>query len=277
MADEKEPVQEVLELEKPNMDEQSAAPKEPVVEPDKKEVEAVVEPEKKEEVAKEKEEVVAEPDKDGFAELPDWAKRELGQKQKQVKDRTLKLTEAEQKIADLEAIIHAGGKKEEAALNVRQAAPVNLTQQQIQAEAQRIVAQQNYERELISTNSAGEKAYGKDWGKSLENLATFGEVPMEIMNKIMSTDAPQKVLYELGKNPAEYQRIMDMPIDRRHTEFVKLSLKAEPAKPRPSAAPEPVETIRGKVTPSAVPLDSDDDDTWYAKYNALQDAKRKRA
>ena len=277
MADDTQVTEPELKLEAPNMDEQSAAPKEIVVEPipDK---EKVGEAEKK---PAEKIEAVAEvtepaPETDGFAELPAWAKRELGQKQKQVQERTKKLTEAEQRIAALEEMLQNGKTEQPIEDHPLQTPTQNMTQAQIRAAAEQLREQDRYQEDLARINTAGEGTYKAEWGKALENLAALGTVEMPTMQAILATDAPEKVLYELGKSPAEYQRIMDLPPARRHTEFVKLSLKTAP-KAAVSKAPEPVETVRGRVTPTALPQDSDDDETWYAKWNAMQEAKRKRA
>jgi len=204
------------------------------------------------EVAEVKEEV-KEPEKP--EETQDWRDKQLRKQHAKIKDRERALAEATQRIADLEVLAKRPADGE--------AAPTqNYSRDEIQREATRIVQQQNYARELETTNSAGEKAYGKDWSASLENLATLGTVEMDVMQGILGTDAPAKVLYELGKNPAEYQRIMELEPHRRQTEFVKLSL--QPAKAKPSNAPAPTEPVKARVSPSVEMSDKMTDEQWYA-------------
>jgi hypothetical protein len=258
-----------LKLETPNMDEQSSAPKEvvePVI-PDKEKPGDEEKPEVKEPVKAE--EVEEKP-----AETVDWKDKELKRKHAQIKERDRELETIRKENEDLRALAARPVKEGEEKPTERPAA--NMTQAQIQEAARVMRDQERYQDDLTRINADGEKNYKGEWAKSLENLATLGTVEMPVMQGILATDDPAKVLYELGKNPAEYQRIMELRPERRQTEFVKLSLKAV-AKPKPSAAPEPVETVRGRVTPSALPQDSDDDDTWYAKWEAHQEAKRKKS
>jgi hypothetical protein len=274
MADEETVVADVVVAQKPNMDEQSAAPPEKVeVEIPPAEAVEKKEPEKKDEVVAEAK-VDDEAAKSEQAEPEDWRAKELRRKHAQIKERDRQLADQAAKIKDLEELATRAAPAEG-----EKVAPVvrpDMSQAQIQAAARALRDQERYAEDLTNINNAGEKNYGKEWGKSLENLASFGEVEMPTMQGILATDDPAKVLYELGRNPAEYQRIMDLPAARRQTEFVKMSLKQAPKK-TVSSAPEPVETVRGRVTPSALPQDSDDDDTWYKKWNEHQQAKRKKA
>lgn len=211
----------------------------------------------------------------------DWRDKELKRKHAQIKERERQIAEYEKRIADLEALAQraaqspADGAAPAVDLTRPQPTPPRLTQDQIQAEARKLFEQQQYQDNLLRINSAGETTYKDQWAKALENLATFGEFENGTMQSIMATDAPEKVLYELGKNPAEYQRIMELPVPRRHTEFVKLSLKQEAPKPKPSNAPAPTEPVHGHVMPSNELSDKDDDETWYKKRALQREARRK--
>lgn len=272
MADEKTEVvadEPQFKLETPNMDEQSSAPKE-VVEP--------VIPDKEkpgdEEKAEVKEIVKAdEVEEKPAAEQIDWKDKELKRKHAQIKERDRELETIRKENEDLRALA-ARQPAKEGDEPVKERPSANMSQAQIQEAAKQLRDQERYQDDLTRINADGEKNYKGEWAKSLENLATLGTVEMPVMQGILATDDPAKVLYELGKNPAEYQRIMELRPERRQTEFVKLSLKAV-AKLRPSAAPEPVETVRGRVTPSVEPQDSDTDEEWYKKWEARQVAKRK--
>lgn len=262
-----------LKLESPNMDEQSAAPKEVVADavPDKEKVGGEAkEAEKKEPEVPEVVETEEKP-----AEQVDWKDRELKRKHAQIKERDRQLAEQAQKIADLEALANrpADG-KEETVLTTRQQP---LSEAEIERRVQQKYEQDKYNQDLVTINDAGIKNYGKEWDAALGNLATMGNVEIPTINAIRATDDPAKVLYELGKNPAEYQRIMELSPARQANEFAKLALKAAPKK-TVSAAPEPVETIRTRATPSdAMPEDSVTDDEWYAWKKARDEARNKKS
>lgn len=211
--------------------------------------------------------------------VPDWRDKELKKKHAQNKEKDRQLAEKAQELADMRTLLEqrvaAPAEGEPAPQRAAPVAP-NPTQAQIQDAARQLREQERYQENLTKTNEAGEKAYGKDWGAALENLSTLGTVEEDVMTGILATDAPHKVLHDLGKNPAEMQRIMELPPARRQTEFVKLSLKETPKVPV-SQAPAPTEPISGRVSPSAMPSDNDDDETWYAKWHAMQEAKRKKS
>ncbi len=200
------------------------------------------------------------------AEQQDWRDKEIRRKHAQLQEQKRLLAEREKEIEDLRVLAQrpADGSTP----------PVSpgLSRDDVKREAAALRAQEKYQEDLLDINAAGEKNYGKDWNAALETLTTFGTVDMETMRGIMATDDPAKVLVTLGKTPAEYQRIMDIPDPvRRQTEFVKLSLKT--AAPKPSNAPAPTEPVKSRVTPTVSLSDKDSDEDWYAK-RAAQRAER---
>lgn len=257
MADE---VQAALPLdEKPNMSEQALAPKEEV-----KEANAVQEePAKVEPKAEEKPEPKPEEKPE---EQEDWRAKQLGRQHRKLKEAERELAEKNQRIADLEALTQ----------KTETVAQPQLTQAQIQEAARKLRDQDRYSESLVAINQAGEKNYKGDWAKALENLSQLGTVEMPTMQGILATDDPAKVLYELGKNPSEYLRIMELSPARQQTEFVKLSLKPAATK-KVSDAPEPVDAVRGRVQPSTLPSDTDSDEDWYRKWNEHRAKKVKTA
>lgn len=222
---------------------------------------------------------------DAGGEQPDWRDKELKRKHAKLKEAERREAEMQQRIADLERL--AAGAQPANGEGAETPAPQmptqraqTFTQEEVRREAARLLEEQNYQNALIETNTSGQKAYGQKWTRALENLATFGEVEVGTMQAIMATDNPHKVLYELGANPADYQRIMDLPPARRHTEFVKLSLKPEP-RVAVSQAPAPVEPLRGGGTTGRSLEDKmrDDkinDDEWYRAWEEHQAAKAKK-
>lgn len=217
-------------------------------------------------------EVAAEPEPEASAaeatpepteqEKKDWRDREIARKHAQ-------LQEAKRRIADLEAIATSAVADPE-----KPAAPA-IPQDAVQKAAQALRAQEKFQENLVATNTAGEKAYGKDWNAAIDNLATLGEVGMETLSGILATDDPAKVLYTLGKNPSEYHRIMDIPDPlRRQTEFAKLSIK--PAASKPSNAPAPTEPVKSRVVPTVEMSDKMTDEQWYAERQKMRAERLKK-
>jgi hypothetical protein len=196
----------------------------------------------------------------------DWRDKEIRRKHAQIQEEKRRRTELEKEIEDLRVLAQrpADGSAP---------TPVqSMSQADVQRAAQALREQEKYQDKLINTNAAGEKNYGQDWTKALETLSTLGTVEQETMRGILATKDPAKVLYSLGKNPAEYQRIMDIADPyQRQAEFVELSLKQ--AAPKPSNAPAPVEPLRARVNPTVTLSDKDSDEDWYAKRKAQRDAK----
>ncbi len=196
----------------------------------------------------------------------DWRDKEIRRKHAQNQEYKRQLAEREREIEDLRVLAQrpADGSAP---------TPVqSMSQADVQRAAQALREQEKYQDKLINTNTAGEKNYGQDWTKALETLSTLGTVEQETMRGILATKDPAKVLYSLGKNPAEYQRIMDIADPyQRQAEFVELSLKQ--AAPKPSNAPAPVESLRSRVNPSVTLSDKDSDEDWYAKRKAQRDAR----
>lgn len=149
--------------------------------------------------------------------------------------------------------------------------PRTYTMEEVRREAARLAAETvNEERgrqaKAAFDNScntavtAGRADYGAEkFDASLTRLTSlgfYGDDPrnpdLQNLTMVLETDDPHGVMHELGQNPAEYQRIVDLPPLRRHGEFVKLAIKAQASRvaaggsqKRPSAAPPPIEPIGG--------------------------------
>lgn len=194
------------------------------------------------------------------AETEDWRDKEIRRKHAQLKERERELAELRKKASDLEVLLATGTGEAE-----RQAPPAAaaMTPEEVRREAQRIAAEDRYKERLTNLNTKGETDYGADWGKALDRLTQFGE--LEDLPWIMEgVDNPAKVLVELGKNPAEYQRIMDLPPARRQAEYVRISDR-QPVKAQPSKAPAPTDPVNPqRVAPGFDPYDEKtDDNTWF--------------
>lgn len=209
-------------------------------------------------------EVVAEPVVEETATetetKPDWKDRELKKKHAQIMEARRQLEARDAEIA---------------ALKVGQPAPQNgALPQEIEARARELVAQERYIENCNTANESGQKNYGVQWKSAVETLEQLGGFDIATMRGIMATGAADKALYQLGKNPDEYHRIMDMPIERRIVEITKLTERAVVTPKAVSQAPAPVRTVGGTAAAAKTELnDKMDDDTWYAAAKARRAQK----
>lgn len=209
----------------------------------------------------------------------DWRDKEIRRKHAKLKDAEREKERLLKENEDLRALAQARAESRtegtEAQPEPKPRSAPQVPQDEIQRQARALRDQERYQEQLSDTNAKGEAAYKDQWGKALDKLSTFGQMDPADMTAILNTDAPAKVLFELGSNPAEYQRLMDLPPARRLTEFVKLSMKEAP-KPAPniSKAPPPTESVGNRVA-AETDLRSEkvSDEAWYAKRQA-EKAKR---
>ena len=199
----------------------------------------------------------------------DWRDKEIRRKHAKLKDAEREMERIRKENEDLRALAEARAAARAEGTEPPPAPKTeprqNISQEEIQRQARALRDQERYQEQLNSTNSAGETTYGEKWGKALDKLSTFGQMDPADMTAILNTDAPAKVLFELGSNPAEYQRLMDLPPAKRLTEIVKISMKQEP-KPAPniSKAPPPTESVGNRANADNNMRDSMSDEDWYA-------------
>lgn len=207
-----------------------------------------------------------------------WRDKELKKKHAQKKDRDSELEIARQKIRDLEELAAKAQAARDpdtgkfvAQEEVR--APVRSTQDDIKAEAAKLVAAERFAADCAAAEARGKELYKDDFEKAVENLQMKGGFDEATLRGILATDDPSKVLFELGKNPAEYDRIMSLAPEKRIAEMTKISI-AQPPKPKLSAAPPPTEPVGGRGGPTMGDLrDDQNDDDWYA----IRDRQAKEA
>lgn len=209
-----------------------------------------------------------------------WRDREISRKHAQLKERERQMEDLRRENESLRAIAErrpaadppADGETPPAA---RPATPDTAA---VRAEAERIVAQDNYTRDCNAADAAARKEFGADkWSEAVNRLTQLGGVKVEDMVQVLATDNPARVLYELGTNPEAYQKIMDMSPARRMNEFAKIATAVAPKK-KVSEAPAPVDPVRGGGGGrTGDGLDDElEDDQWYKNRAAQKREKFKQ-
>lgn len=146
-----------------------------------------------------------------------------------------------------------------------------------EANARAAKARQEFDANSNKAFDAGKTAFGDEFGNAVQNLHQVGLLPYqdatgnvhnnEILEMVLNTDDPAKVLYELGSDPDRAAQIVAMSPAARAMEIAKLAVGA-PARATPtplSKAPRPIPSVDGSARVSASPSDSDSDEVFFAK------------
>jgi len=141
-----------------------------------------------------------------------------------------------------------------------------FTQAEVQAEARRVAAEEAFKRDFNGAYEAGATQFGRaKMDDAIGRISELGGLDYDHLQMVLATDDPAKVLYELGAKPEQFQRIMDLPFNRRVVEFTKMGLKTEAPVRAPSKAPPPVEPLGGTGgTADNRYNDKIDDAAWFA-------------
>jgi hypothetical protein len=153
------------------------------------------------------------------------------------------------------------------------AAPENLTQAQVQAEAQRIVAEQRFNDACNAVFDAGKSEF-PDFEDAVRTVGATGVLTPPFLEAVTSLDNSAKVLYELGKNPEEAQRIAALSPTKQAVELAKLDMNVAKVAAKPvSRASAPIKPVNGAVRTTTEPSDDDDTATWMKKRRAQKAAR----
>lgn len=224
---------------------------------------------------------------------PDWRDKELGRRKRRLDEESARAEVAEaraKRAEDLAESLARQAPPEPADGEPTPPAPRQppqgkvYTQAELDAEADRragVIAQQTtFQRDFASAVSAANTAFGKDKvSDAIARISELGGLDVDHLNLILGTDDPGKVIYELGSKPEEFQRIMDLPFNKRVVEFAKMGLKTETPALQPSKTPPPVEPIGGGGGSTDNRYDDKSDDAaWFRaeEKRAAAYAKSKR-
>jgi len=138
-------------------------------------------------------------------------------------------------------------------------------------------AQETFNMACNTAYAAGTQAY-PDFEAAVDNLRQAGAMQRDLLDMVLETENPSKILYELGSDPARAQQIAGMTPAKRAMELAKMATAAPPPKtPAPiTKAPPPLNPVDGTARVSADLRDEDDDAAWFAKRNAQVAARQGR-
>lgn len=215
--------------------------------------------------------------KEGESPKPDdgWKDKELKKKHAQIKERDRQLAESAQRIKDLEELAAKATQRtettEQPTERVAPVIPAKTDDAAIKAAAEQLRNQERFNEACVAAEVKGKEVYKEEFEKAVETIQTLGGFDADTMVGILATDDPSKVLYELGKNPNEYHRIMELTPAKRIAEMTKMAMAVTP-KPKLSEAPAPVEQVggRGGGAPSELRDDLSDEE-----WNAIRDRQEK--
>ncbi len=223
------------------------------------------------------------------AKVPDWLQKKMAADAFEARETARKLKAAEEELAKFKAPKPATPNAADAAA-AEQNAPAGGYRNQadfdaaVQAEASRRAqeasateAQQAFDAACNAAYVKGKEAFKDDFDTAVSNLQQLGAMNKDMLDLVLGTDDPAKLLFALGSDPDKAAELMALPPAKRAIEIAKLSVAPpEKVKPTPlSNAPRPIDTIEGSARPNGAPNDNDDDATWFAKRNAEVAARQR--
>ena len=168
---------------------------------------------------------------------------------------------------------------------------VGPTTEQVQAEARRLSAENDYNSTAAKVMSEGQTAYS-DFAQAVQQLhnvspffmrdaqgQSFPNMPREFLEAVFETDTPARVLHELAlpAHSAEAARIMSLPPSKQGVALAKFAVALKPEKKISQAEPPPRTTVGG--TTRHTTTDLSDEKLPIADFMKLRNeaSTRKRA
>lgn len=188
------------------------------------------------------------------AKQPSWAKKRIDALTREKWDAKREAAELRRQHEETQARLRAL----EDTLNARQTTqadgtPTPLTQSDVERLAEAKASQKAAEIEFNTACNTifndGVRQFG-DFEATLGNFKDVGGLTIPVVQAALATDDPAKALYELAKDRDLADRVLKLSPVKMAAELAKLALKQPKAKPT-SAAPAPIQPVRGTATPVA--------------------------
>lgn len=222
----------------------------------------------------------------------DWKDKDRDRLRARVRDESQKreaLAAEVQRLTDLNEAIGRNQQPEGDPPARQPTGERTYSQAELQAEAARLAkaeaGQMDFRRKFDNIHKKAVETYGaENVQKSIALISELGGLDANHLTMIYATDNPEKVLYELGSKPEEFQRIMELEFPQRVVELTKMGLKMDKKQAIPSKTPAPVDPIAGNGgSVDNRYSDSASDNDWFkaeekraeARYKAKQAEWRK--
>ncbi len=134
----------------------------------------------------------------------------------------------------------------------------------VKAEAVKLKAEESFNDACNKTYDAGVKEHGQAFDKAMQNLSLIG-MTRDFLEMVSATDAGPKILYHLGQDLDEAERIANLSPVKMARELTLLEVKLGREKVKKvSKAPEPLNHVTGRSGGSKSPAEMTDAE--YAKW-----------
>jgi hypothetical protein len=152
--------------------------------------------------------------------------------------------------------------------------PKELVDAEVERRANEKARQDRFDADANAAYTKGVAAH-KDFDEAIRTLASLaGDSYQAIIAEALVTDAPHEVLYALGSDPEEIDRIRGLSPAKRIAEFTKMTLKPSP-KPQASKAAAPIQPVNGNTAKDFDFNDPDADDAeWHARMDRIEREQR---
>lgn len=219
-------------------------------------------------------------------------KKPLSWEMKRIHEETNKRREAERRAAELDAELQRlrGGSTTSQSDPPADGTPPSIEEIRRQ-EREAIRREETANAEIARRNAACNATFEKgvseiaDFDDARVSLVSaFGHeinARPEFLDAITELDNGHQVFAELGRNPAEAERVLSLPPVKMALEIARMGDRlAKPATPAPkpiSKVPAPVTPVSGQTKPATALEDADaDQEAWAAEYHKMMAAKLKR-
>jgi hypothetical protein len=221
------------------------------------------------EVPEQQTEQQVEQKKDSYQELPDWARKRMGEL-------------AAQKNAAKEEAAKFQAQLAQFQQQQPEATPQFQSQDEMMKYAERIaaekLAQQTFVQKMGQIEASAKEQFGEEYDKAISNLSLAGVQSNDFLQALAEIPNPEKVLVYLGRsdNVNEAIRVANLSPMQLGIEMTKLSQKAakELSKQR-SSAPAPISDVGGGSSSSGGGAEPPMSDTaaWVAWRNKTKKSR----
>ena len=151
----------------------------------------------------------------------------------------------------------------------------------VEAAAAQKLAADRFNEQCNTVFTKGQETFPGKFEQAVGTLNAAGVLSpgnQTFLEAVLSTEAPEQVLFKLGNSPEEAMRLASLPPTQMAVAMDRMARELTTQSPKPSSAPTPIAPVNG--TRTTRPFDPSDKDIPYAtwiKEHEKQVAARKAA